>query len=137
MLDKLEVLNGELMPEFDSYNMNYSVIIDDEVNSLQFNIYSSLVNADIIVEGNNDLTYGENLVTIKVSKDGNENIYTLHVYKEKQEASVAFVDDNIETLEIKAPEKIPDYMAPLIGITCFLIILTLFVLLFKPKKSKN
>ncbi|MBR1413889.1 MAG: hypothetical protein IJ574_04395 [Bacilli bacterium] len=137
MLDKLEVLNGELMPEFDSYNMNYSVIIDDEVNSLQLNMYSSLVNADIIVEGNNNLTYGENLVTIKVVKDDNESIYTLHVYKEDKESTVAFVDDNAKALEIKAPEKLPDYVAPLIGITCFLIILTLFLLLFKPRKIKN
>ena len=136
MLNSLEVLNGELMPNFDSYNMNYSVIIDEDVNTLELNAYSNLTDVFIIIEGNSNLSEGENLVTIKVQNKLEEMIYTLYVYKSlKKDESVAYFDDEMKALEIESPAKLPNYVAPLIGIICFIIIIFIFVLLFNKRKN--
>lgn len=131
MLNDLEIINGELSPEFDCLNNIYSVTIPENVDELVMD-YSVTDGYIINVIDNKDLASGENEVYIQVIKDEEINTYTLLVYKESSEPVFNY-DYNLDTVEVE--EELPEYVAPLIGGSCFLIILIVFLLLFKKRKS--
>lgn len=131
MLNDLEIINGELSPEFDVYNNIYSVTISEDVDELviDYNVTDGYV---VNVIDNKDLASGENEVYIQVIKDEEINTYTLLVYKESSEPVFNY-DYDLDAVEVE--EELPEYVAPLIGGSCFLIILIVFLLLFKKRKS--
>ena len=131
MLNDLEIINGELSPEFDCLNNIYSVTIPENVDELVMD-YSVTDDYIVNVIDNKDLASGENEVYIQVIKDEEINTYTLLVYKESSEPVFNY-DYNLDTVEVE--EELPEYVAPLIGGSCFLIILIVFLLLFKKRKS--
>ena len=131
MLNDLEIINGELSPEFDCLNNIYSVTIPENVDELVMD-YSVTDGYIVNVIDNKDLASGENEVYIQVIKDEEINTYTLLVYKESSEPVFNY-DYNLDTVEVE--EELPEYVAPLIGGSCFLIILIVFLLLFKKRKS--
>ena len=131
MLNDLEIINGELSPEFDCLNNIYSVTISENVDELVMD-YSVTDGYIVNVIDNKDLASGENEVYIQVIKDEEINTYTLLVYKESSEPVFNY-DYNLDTVEVE--EELPEYVAPLIGGSCFLIILIVFLLLFKKRKS--
>ena len=131
MLNDLEIINGELSPEFDCLNNIYSVTISENVDELVMD-YSVADGYIVNVIDNKDLASGENEVYIQVIKDEEINTYTLLVYKESSEPVFNY-DYNLDTVEVE--EELPEYVAPLIGGSCFLIILIVFLLLFKKRKS--
>lgn len=131
MLNDLEIINGELSPEFDCLNNIYSVTISENVDELVMD-YSVTDDYIVNVIDNKDLASGENEVYIQVIKDEEINTYTLLVYKESSEPVFNY-DYNLDTVEVE--EELPEYVAPLIGGSCFLIILIVFLLLFKKRKS--
>lgn len=131
MLNDLEIINGELSPEFDCLNNIYSVTISENVDELVMD-YSVTDGYIVNVIDNKDLAAGENEVYIQVIKDEEINTYTLLVYKESSEPVFNY-DYNLDTVEVE--EELPEYVAPLIGGSCFLIILIVFLLLFKKRKS--
>ena len=132
MLDDLNVVNGELTPEFDIYNNIYSVSIAKDVNELVID-YKVTDGYVVNIIDNYDLAPGENEVYIQVIKDEEINTYILLVNKEMTETVINY-DYLLEPLEIK--EELPEYVAPLIIVICFVIILCVFLLLFKRKKKK-
>ena len=131
MLIDLEIINGDLSPEFDCLNNIYSVTISENVDELVMD-YSVTDGYIVNVIDNKDLASGENEVYIQVIKDEEINTYTLLVYKESSEPVFNY-DYNLDTVEVE--EELPEYVAPLIGGSCFLIILIVFLLLFKKRKS--
>ena len=131
MLNDLEIINGELSPEFDCLNNIYSVTIPENVDELVMD-YSVTDGYIVNVIDNKDLASGENEVYIQVIKDEEINTYTILVYKESSEPVFNY-DYNLDTVEVE--EELPEYVAPLIGGSCFLIILIVFLLLFKKRKS--
>lgn len=131
MLNDLEIINGELSPEFDCLNNIYSVTISENVDELVMD-YSVTDGYIVNVIDNKDLASGENEVYIQVIKDEEINTYTILVYKESSEPVFNY-DYNLDTVEVE--EELPEYVAPLIGGSCFLIILIVFLLLFKKRKS--
>lgn len=131
MLNDLEIINGDLSPEFDCLNNIYSVTISENVDELVMD-YSVADGYIVNVIDNKDLASGENEVYIQVIKDEEINTYTLLVYKESSEPVFNY-DYNLDTVEVE--EELPEYVAPLIGGSCFLIILIVFLLLFKKRKS--
>ena len=131
MLNDLEIINGELSPEFDCLNNVYSVTISENVDELVMD-YSVTDGYIVNVIDNKNLASGENEVYIQVIKDEEINTYTLLVYKESSEPVFNY-DYNLDTVEVE--EELPEYVAPLIGGSCFLIILIVFLLLFKKRKS--
>lgn len=131
MLNDLEIINGELSPEFDCLNNIYSVTISENVDELVMD-YSVTDGYIVNVIDNKDLASGENEVYIQVIKDEEINTYTLLVYKESSEPVFNY-DYNLDTVEVE--EELPEYIAPLIGGSCFLIILIVFLLLFKKRKN--
>lgn len=131
MLEDLNIVNGELTPEFDIYNNIYSVSVAGYVDELVMD-YEVTDGYVVNVIDNHDLVPGENEVYIQVIKNEEINTYTLLVNKESSEAVVNY-DYLLEPLEVE--EELPEYVAPLIGGICFFIILCTFLLLFKKKKK--
>ena len=131
VLEDLNIVNGELTPEFDIYNNIYSVSVAGYVDELVID-YEVTDGYVVNVIDNHDLVPGENEVYIQVIKNEEINTYTLLVNKESSEAVVNY-DYLLEPLEVE--EELPEYVAPLIGGICFFIILCTFLLLFKRKKK--
>lgn len=132
MLEDLNIVNGELTPEFDIYNNIYSVSVAGYVDELVID-YEVTDGYVVNVIDNHDLVPGENEVYIQVIKNEEINTYTLLVNKKSSEAVVNY-DYLLEPLEVE--EELPEYVAPLIGGICFFIILCTFLLLFKKKHKK-
>lgn len=130
MLEDLNIVNGELTPEFDIYNNIYSVSVSKDVDELVID-YKVTDGYVVNIIDNHDLVAGENEVYIQVIKDEEVNTYTLIVNKEESKEVINY-DYLLEPLEVE--EKLPEYVAPLIGGICFFIILCIFLLLFKRKK---
>ena len=128
MLYNLEVLNGEMSPDFSSEVFDYNVNVDSSALTLIFN-YDTCENCSVTVYGNSNLTSGENHVLIEVY-DKKVTTYTLNVYKEKKEAQVFS--------EVKTPvdtsNKQNEFLIPIISVICFLTILVLFYVIFHKKK---
>ena len=131
MLIDLEIINGELSPEFDYLNNIYSVTVDSNVTELVME-YSASEGFIVNVIDNKDLDAGENEVYLQVIKDDVINTYTLLVYKESSEPvfNYEYVPEPVEV-----DKKLPEYAAPLIVGSCILIILIFALLLFKRKKK--
>ena len=131
VLEDLNIVNGELTPEFDIYNNIYSVSVAGYVDELVID-YEVTDGYVVNVIDNHDLVPGENEVYIQVIKNEEINTYTLLVNKESSEEVINY-DYLLEPLEVE--EELPEYVAPLIGGICFFIILCTFLLLFKKKKK--
>ena len=121
-----------MTPKFDKYNDTYSVKIDSNVNILEIN-YKAEDNYEVYVQGNSNLQEGENKVFIEVKNSEEANIYTLLVTKESTKVFET-IDVGLETIEVE--KELPNYVAPLIGIICFLLIIICHSIIFKKKKHK-
>ena len=128
MLYNLEVLNGEMTPDFSSEVFDYDVNVDSSALTLIFN-YDTCDNCKVTVYGNSNLTSGENHVLIEVY-DKKVTTYTLTVYKEKK-ASQVFSE--VKTV-VYTEEKPKEFLIPIISVICFLTILVLFYVIFHKKK---
>ncbi len=125
MLEELKVLNGIITPKYDIYNDIYTVTVDNDVYALVIDYKAT---DTVYIKGNEDLKEGENIVYLEIGK----RIITLIVNK-KEEELASFIDPNLKE-KVEVEMKMPNYIAPLIGGSCFLIILLTFVLLFKKRK---
>ncbi|MBQ9834285.1 MAG: cadherin-like beta sandwich domain-containing protein [Bacilli bacterium] len=132
MLDKLEITNGKLSPDYNKYNDTYTVKVEKDVTSLDIN-YETTENVKVEIFGNDNLKEGENKIVISINKEDNYEYIYLTAIKESSQTVFSGISD-VTTLEIG--NTAPVYVAPLIGASCFLIILTLYAMLFTSKKRK-
>ena len=134
MLESLEVLNGELTPKFDKYNNAYTVQVANDVFSLELK-YQVASSANVSIFGNENFQEGENEVIIMIMDDTDKTTeYNLLVMKEEaQTTSNTLITP--EPLEVR--KELPGYVAPLIAIICFTLILITFGLLFRKRKHKK
>ena len=131
MLKDLEILNGQISPKFDSYNDIYTIEVDEDIYALVMN-YELEDGAKIEVFGNENFQIGENVVYLEIYNEEEKETFTLYVNK-KEEEKASINDPNlIAKVEVSMP--IPSYIAPLIGGSCFLIILLTFCFLFHKKR---
>ena len=134
MLKELVVLNGELTPKFDKYNNTYTVRIANEVDRLELT-YIPEDNTIVSIFGNDNLRDGENIVIISLAnKDQYEYIY-LNVIKNQSDEVFSYLKDESSTIEV--PNSITNYGGPLIILSCFLLIMLLFILLFCQKGKRK
>ena len=132
MLNDLKVLNGNLELSFNNLNYEYTVEVEEDIKKLEFSFkYDDGVNIEVI---DNDLKNIDNIVYIKVSKENEEDIYTLYVHK-KVTNEVTGIDLFKSSLDIEK-EEIALYKVQILGISIFLIIVIIFCLLFKKRKIK-
>lgn len=131
MLKDLEVLNGTLSLKFDPLNTKYTIILNKDEDKVNFK-YILDDDTAMMISGNQKLNNGS-MVIIRVSKNDEVINYYFNVYYE--EVATASTNSLID-LEITPKKEISKYAGPGIACICFLIILFLYVLLFKKKKNK-
>ena len=103
--------------------------------SLLILLISAFINLGITIFsfGNDNLKEGENKIVISLKKDDNyDYIYLTAIKEEEQTVFNSVTNSNV----VEIGNTAPVYVAPLIGASCFLIILTLYAILFATKKSK-
>lgn len=92
LLKNISVKNYELTPSFNSNITNYSMLVDNEITSLDLKVETLDKNATYIVSGNENLVVGDNQIIIDVTaSDGvTKERYILNVTK--QAYSNSFLD---------------------------------------------
>ena len=81
-LKSLEVIRFEIYPTFKSDVYNYSIIIDEKISKLEILAETENENAKYVIEGNEDLKEGSNLIKIIVTAANGETIkeYKINVF---------------------------------------------------------
>lgn len=84
-LSSLEVVGYNLNPYFNKNNLTYTVIIPEDVTSLEINAEPETEGAIVRVSGNTKLTKSENTISVRVTaEDGTSKVYTITVLKEPE-----------------------------------------------------
>ena len=89
LLEDLSVLEGALTPDFNPNTLNYIVNIPNEYDSAT--VTYKVHNPDAVVDiyGNDNLEVGHNIITVKVSYNGEATTYTIDAIR--QEASNTYL----------------------------------------------
>jgi len=131
MINDLKVLNGELTPKYDIYNNHYTVKITNDIDKLDLS-FTSNNDDEVLVYGNENLKVGENSIIIAITNNNETNYVFINAIKEGKTTEVMnIMDNNIKTENNSSLV----YGGPLIIISCIMLILTLFVWMFKYKKN--
>lgn len=84
-LSSLEVVGYNINPYFNKNNLTYTVIIPQDVSSIDINAEPEATGAIVRVSGNTKLTKSENTVSVRVTaQDGTSKVYTITVLKEPE-----------------------------------------------------
>ena len=99
-LSSLEVVGYELSPYFNKNNLTYTVIIPEDVTSIEINAEPEAKGAIVRISGNTRLTRQENTVTVRVTaEDGTSRAYSITVLK-APEVNLKLASLQIEGLEL-------------------------------------
>ena len=133
MLTNLEIKNGVMTPKFDIYNDTYTVAIEEDVTELDICYETANEEVKVTIAGNENIKERKG-VGIIISNGTEEKIIKLNVIKEGIE-SASGLKDYFTSLEVQKKEIMPEYIAPLIGASCFLLIIIIFSIIFHKKKK--
>ena len=101
-LSSLEVVGYELSPYFNKNNLTYTVIIPEDVTSIEINAEAEAEGAIVRISGNTRLTRQENTVTVRVTaEDGTSRAYSITVLKAPE------VNLKLDSLQIEGLELNP------------------------------
>ena len=101
-LSSLEVVGYELSPYFNKNNLTYTVIIPEDVTSIEINAEPEVEGAIVRTSGNTRLTRQENTVTVRVTaEDGTSRAYSITVLKAPE------VNLKLDSLQIEGLELNP------------------------------
>ena len=128
--------------KFTSDTKKYNVLVDEDVNEVEFNITPNDSKAIVSIENNTNLKPGLNVVKVIVTaENGDANEYTFNVYKigeEEKEKEVPLTPDPIEKPKVEEKESSNNTIWIVISILELLAIVSLiFVILKGKKKSKR
>lgn len=136
-LKSLEIAGLTISPEFDSKVYSYTVVIpeDDDRTSLDIKAEANMENAKVEIVDNENLEYGENIITIIVTSEEKNatRIYQLVVNKQKTSTTETSNGDNIvgKTKNIVASNKVP------IIIICVLIVIAIVCIILIVKFGRK
>ena len=101
-LSSLEVVGYELSPYFNKNNLTYTVIIPEDVTSIEINAEAEAEGDIVRISGNTILTRQENTVTVRVTaEDGTSRAYSITVLKAPE------VNLKLDSLQIEGLELNP------------------------------
>lgn len=132
MLNDLKILNGNLELEFNEYTYEYTVTVNADVTSLDFNYI--LTEDSYINIRNNTLKQEENIVYIDVYNIDTSITYTFYVYKKNSE-TVNGIDNFVSSLEVKNNEEVSLYKVQILTTSMFLLIVIVFSIIFRRKHT--
>lgn len=102
-LENLAIENVVLTPEFSADIFEYSAKVGSTIDILNILAIPQIEGANVTIKGNENLQFGENIITISVvAKDGiTKNDYIINVYKktveeEEQEAQATSIEETNE-----------------------------------------
>ena len=111
-LASLKIRGATITPEFNPNITDYSCSVERSVTEVQVSVLASNLWAAIIIDGNQHLNMGENIVTISVTaQDGSSHVrYTIHVDRRESDvpndASLVDLEGNTYTF-LDAPGDVP------------------------------
>jgi len=132
MLKDLKILNGNLELEFNEYTYEYTVTVENNVNSLDIDYL--LAEDSYIKIKDNILDEEENIVYLNVYNVNEEITYTLYVYKELT-SEVSGIDNYKMSLLAYEKEELEVYKIQLLTVSVFLLIVLVFSILFRRKRK--
>ena len=131
MLKDLKILNGNLELKYNEYTYEYTVTVDSNVNSLEFDY---TLDDDCYIDiKDNILDKSENIVTLDVYNVDNTITYTFYVYKES-EKEVNGIDNYMKSLEVASTNNKEFYKVQILSVSIFLTLIIIFSILFHRKK---
>ena len=107
----LKIRGATITPEFNPNITDYSCSVERSVTEVQVNVIASNLWAAVIIDGNQHLSIGENIVSINVTaQDGSSHMrYTVHVEQRESDvpndASLVDLDGNTYTF-LDAPNDV-------------------------------
>ncbi len=90
LLEDLSILEGALTPDFNPNTLNYIVNIPNEYDSATVTYKAHNPDAVVDIYGNDNLEVGHNIITVKVSYNGEATTYTIDAIR--QEASNTYLN---------------------------------------------
>ena len=134
MLKNLEIKNGTMTPKYDQYIDTYTVTINKDVTELDIYYEAILDSCEVTITGNENITNDKG-VGVLISNNEDKRLIKLNVIKEDSNEA-AGLKNYFTALEVnKKKEEISEYVAPIIGGACFLLIIITFSILFHKKKK--
>ena len=131
MLEKLEILNGILELEYNEYTYEYTVLVDNNVTSLDIDY---VLKEDCFINiRNNIIDSDENIVYVDVFNEDNNITYTLYVYRDDV-SEVSGIDNYVKSLEIPKNIEVSPYKIQLLAVAMFLWLVIVFSIIFRRKK---
>lgn len=95
-----------ISPDFNEDILEYYLIVDETVDSLDITAIPESKRAEVIITGNKKLKIGLNIIKITVSINGDSKIYTINVTKTSNEANA---NANLQTLDVEYYTLDPEY----------------------------
>lgn len=131
LLKKLEIEDETILPEFNSENLEYTVNIKDKE---QLNIKAEANKEELIVEilGNENLQYGENIITINLKGQDDKEITSYKIKVLKEKSALTLANEKIQKIE-----KINKILILIIFILLIVIITIVIIFIVRIKKYKN
>lgn len=84
-LSSLFANDGEIKPGFDKNTTSYTIKVPNEVVKLDLDVKAEDSKASVIINGNDNLKEGMNVITIEVTaEDGSLRVYTLNVERSEK-----------------------------------------------------
>ncbi len=155
-LENLAIENATLIPEFSPDITDYSTEVFGDINSLNILAIPQIEGANVTIEGNENLKYGDNYIKINVlAKDGaTSKIYNISVQKKEiteeqiseeninnaninEENDNNNNNDNESTMEKLKKNKIKQNTIIYIGIGVILIIIIIGVIIKLKRRKKK
>ena len=131
MLKDLKILNGNLDLKYNEYTYEYTVTVDSNVSSLEFDY---TLDDDCYIDiKDNILDDKENTVTLDVYNLDESITYTFYVYKESDE-EVNGIDNYMKSLEVANTNHVDLYKVQILSVSLFLTIIIIFSILFHRKR---
>ena len=127
-----DILNGTMNMEYDKYNNEYTVYIEESESRLIFDYELEDSDAAIVISGNDYFVDDNNVVTVTVysSDDISNRVYTFYVNKYSEDEVSSFNDEMV-ALEV---QKKAFYVESLITMVSFIVVLFNFYYLFLRNK---
>lgn len=132
MLIDLKILNGDLELKFNKYTYEYTVVVKNDITSLDIDY--TLEDGAYLNIRNNIIDEDENIVYIDAYDEEKTITYTLYVYKEDIK-TVNGIENYIESLEVANTQKeVSTYEVQILCVSMFLTIIILFSIIFRRRK---
>ena len=134
MIKDLKILNGNLELKFNEYTYEYTVVVEEGINRLDFSY--ELYEDTYINIRNNTLNDLKNVVYVDVYNLNEVITYTFYVSKNTSN-DVSGINEYITKLEVANNKEIELYKLQILCVSMFIIIVIIFSIMFKRKHIKT